>query len=293
MVDTGWQSHPYFTSRGYNVQPTVLGPGATFANRDENGHGTAESANIFAAAPDVVFKMVKMGGDAVGAFNMAASSVPRPHIISCSWGYSIQNGPLSPYLNTLAAAVSSAVASGITVIFSAGNGHFGFPGQHPDVISAGGVFMKQNGSLQASDYSSGFQSSIYQGRKVPDVCGLVGMRPKAAYIMLPLPEGCDIDTALAGGTHPNGDETTGSDGWAAISGTSAAAPQLAGVCALIKKKNMALTPKEIKKILMKSAIDVVNGNCFPQPGMNHPAQAGHDLATGAGLVNAFKAVSIA
>ena len=29
----------------------------------------------------------------------------------------------------------------LTVVFSAGNGHFGFPGQHPDVISAGGAFM--------------------------------------------------------------------------------------------------------------------------------------------------------
>ena len=38
-----------------------------------------------------------------------------------------------------------------------------------------------------------------------------------------------IDVGNAGGTHPNGDETANNDGWAAFSGTSAAAPQLAGV----------------------------------------------------------------
>ena len=42
-------------------------------------------------------------------------------------------------------------AKNIAVVFSAGNGHFGFPGQHPDVISAGGTFMRQDGTFIASD----------------------------------------------------------------------------------------------------------------------------------------------
>ena len=157
-----------------------------------------------------------------GAFNAAVGLAPD--IITCSWGSSVQNPPLSAANVVLAASVASAVAAGIVVVFSAGNGHWGFPGQHPDVISAGGVFMDAAGALRASDYASGFASNVYPGRNVPDLCGLVGMRPRAAYIMLPLQEGCEIDVDLAGGTHPNGDETPNNDGWAAISGTSAAAP---------------------------------------------------------------------
>ncbi|MBK7633087.1 MAG: hypothetical protein IPJ13_01525 [Saprospiraceae bacterium] len=42
---------------------------------------------------------------------------------------------------------------------------------------------------------------------MPDVSGLVA-NSWAAYIMLPIPDGCQIDTGSAGGTHPNGDETT-------------------------------------------------------------------------------------
>src|SRR3954468_7228831 len=58
MVDTGWQTHPFFTERGYRVDPTILGPGTINANVDDNGHGTGESANIFATAPDVTLKPI-------------------------------------------------------------------------------------------------------------------------------------------------------------------------------------------------------------------------------------------
>ncbi|MFZ1751883.1 MAG: S8 family serine peptidase, partial [Saprospiraceae bacterium] len=287
----GWQSHPFFTQRGYRILPTLLGPGATNAAIDPNGHGTGESANIFAAAPDITFRMVKNGVDAVGAFNIAANTNPKPHIISCSWGWSVQTpNQMTAYHQTLAAAIAAAVANGIIVVFSAGNGHFGFPGQHPLVISAGGVYKSPTGVNTASNYSSGFLSQIYAGRRVPDVSGLVGQLPRAAYIMLPIPDGCQIDTGSAGGTHPNGDETTTNDGWAAFSGTSAAAPQIAGVCALMKKKRSTLTPAQAKTILMKTAIDVTTGNCNPATG-GHPATVGPDLATGRGLVNALVAVT--
>lgn len=294
MVDTGWYEHPYFKNRGYNYMPTVLGPGASLPLQDQVGHGTAESANIFAVAPDVMFRMVKQGNDAVGDFNTAVNLVPRPHIISCSWGYDIPNGPLSPFLQTLAAAVANAVNLGIVVIFSAGNGHVGFPGQHPSVISAGGVFMHPDGvTLEASNYSSGFLSTIYPGRRVPDVCGLVGMKPKAAYIMLPLQANDVIDNSqAAGGAFPNSDETAANDGWASISGTSAAAPQIAGVCAILKQRKMALTPANIKTLLQNTAIDVKIGTCNATAlGPGNPATVGPDKATGFGLTNADAALS--
>lgn len=294
MCDSGWFKHPYFVGRGYRAAPVVLGPATSLPLKDESGHGTGESANIFATAPDVDFMPVKMSFvNSTGAFNAAIGL--GPNIITCSWGSST-NGPLSAADQVLAAAVAAAVSAGIIVIFSAGNGHAGFPGQHPDVISAGGVFMNPNETLQASNYSSGFLSQIYPGRRVPDVCGLVGMRPKAIYIMLPLEPGDQIDVGNAGGTHPNGDETTNSDGWGAFSGTSAAAPQLAGVAALIKQACPGLTPVQVRNIMKNTARDVTTGNANTVMGHlpgGHPATAGPDLATGHGLVDAHKAVMVA
>ena len=291
MVDSGFYRHPFFEARGYRVAPVTLGPGATLPLRDEIGHGTGESANIFAVAPDIELLPVKAANgtalvNTTGAFNAAVAL--SPHIITNSWGSSRQNGPLSAADQAMAASIAAAVASGIVVVFSAGNGHWGFPGQHPDVISAGGAYMSENGNLRASDYASGFMSNIYPGRRVPDLSGLVGMRPGAKYIMLPVEAGDLIDTDGAGGTHPNGDETARNDAWAAFSGTSAAAPQLAGAAALIKQACPRLTPAEVRDVLMRTARDVTTGTNHPNFGI--AAGIGPDAATGNGLVDAHRAV---
>jgi serine protease AprX len=324
MTDTGFWKHPYFTKRGYRIRPTTLGPATVNSLIDEDGHGTAESANIFAVAPNVDFMMVKQyfGDDettpftpnAIGAFNAAVAS--NPDVISCSWTTRGLPTPLTAAERLLSAAVANAVRQGIIVVFAAGNGHYGFPGEHPDVISAGGVFMRPDGSLEASNYASGFKSHIFPNRNCPDICGLVGLNPRAAYIMLPLPPHCDIDKELAVppvdrngvvrpeckgiNKYPCIDETLDNDGWAAISGTSAAAPQVAGICALMKQANPSITPVQAKEILKNSAVDVLEGYASvfdpdnPQgPEIPVPAGPGGDLATGNGFVDAFRAVTLA
>ena len=91
------------------------------------------------------------------------------------------------------------------------------------------------------------------------------MRPRAIYIMLPLEPGDSIDRGNSGGTHPNGDETANNDGWAAFSGTSAAAPQIAGVCALIKQACSRLTPAQVRDILKQTARDVTRRGIWRTP----------------------------
>lgn len=292
MVDSGHEAHPFFSRHGYRVAPVTLAPGAADPNRDADGHGTAESANIFALAPDAELLPIKMSAvNTTAAFNVAVSL--KPDIISVSWGGDVKPPATlgAPDL-ALSAAVSAAVRAGIVVIVASGNGEFSFPGMHPDVISVGGAFMERTGRLRASDYSSGFNAGyVYPGRHVPDVCGLVGMMPKAAYIMLPLPKGCRIDQMRAGGRHPYSDETSDYDGWAAISGTSAAAPQLAGAAALMLQACPTLTPHDVRAILVGTARDVKRGRSHPN--QDSKARGGRDLATGAGLIDAGRAVMAA
>ena len=293
MVDTGFQAHPFFTSRGYRVEPTVLGPGTADPEVDENGHGTGEAANVFAAAPGATLLPVKAATASGALVNVTAALTAAvaldPDIVTNSWGSDQPGPPLSAANQALAAAVAAAVADGVVVVFSAGNGSWGFPGQHPDVISAGGVYQEPDGSLRASDYSSGFVSRVYPGRRVPDVSGLVGLLPAAAYLMLPVPPGCAIDRDLAGGTHPEADETAPDDGWAAFSGTSAAAPQLAGVCALLAQAAPGTSPDRVREVLAATARDVTAGTNHPEFG--EPAGPGPDLATGPGLVDAAAALA--
>jgi hypothetical protein len=291
MVDSGWFRHPFFTARGYRSSPVVLGPGATRPKHDEIGHGTGESANVFAVAPDVSFTMVKTDFfNVVGAFNAAVAL--GPEIISCSWGSDVKNPPLDAIDQALAAAIANAVLSGIIVVFSAGNGHFGFPGQHPDVISAGGAYLQSGKPPEATEYASGFKSRVYPGRRVPDVSGLVGKPPGAVYIMLPVEPGDEIDYVFGEVPYPDGDATKVNDGWAAFSGTSAAAPQLAGACALMRQAWPQITPAQAKDILKTTARDVTKGKCAPRTG-GHRAGPGPDLATGHGIVDATKATLLA
>lgn len=295
MPDTGFYKHPFYSWHGYNYNST-LAPDAVDVDHDEVGHGTAEAANVFANAPNIDFVGVKMGINATLAFKAAADL--HPAVMTNSWGYSIQGPALPDWLRPLEAAVVEAVrVRGITVCFSAGNGHYGFPGQMPEVISVGGVWaeerlddMNADFELHASDYASSFESRVYPGRRVPDICGLVGMGPRGIYIMLPVEPGDSIDTDLAaGGAFPAGDETAPDDGWAVISGTSAASPQVAGVCALIKQVQPGLPPDLVKAVLKASARDVKQGSSA----MGEAAGRGVDGATGYGLVDAQKAYRLA
>ncbi|MFC5832689.1 S8 family serine peptidase [Nonomuraea insulae] len=293
MPDTGFYRHPFYDHHGYNFNAT-LAPDATRVQHDEHGHGTAEAANIFASARDVDFVGVKMGANATLAFKTASDLSPA--VMTNSWGYHLPGlATLPNFLRPLELAVIEAVRErGITVCFSAGNGHVAFPGMMPDVISVGGVFVDEtqvNGEfrLEASDYASSFDSLIYAGRHVPDVCGLVGKAPRALYIMLPVEPGDEIDTTLAGPGYPAKDGTAPDDGWAVISGTSAASPQVAGVCALLKQAQPGLSPALVKAILKASARDVTDG----KSAMGQVAGDGYDGPTGSGLVNAEAAYRLA
>jgi subtilisin family serine protease len=284
MIDSGHYSHPFFNYHGYRTLGVLLGPGTSDPGQDTLGHGTGESANIFAAAPDCQLRPIKGLNDPTGDFNVAVASTPAPKVMTNSWGYDVDypGFVLTPYLLTLQAAVANAVASGIVVCFSGGNGQRSFPGSHPDVVSVGGVHVNYPGlDLEASSYASSFDSSIYPGRHVPDLCGLtgrsvsVGGSAKAPSHMLPVQPGCTLDGILP---------STGAinDGWGLFSGTSAASPLVAGVAALMRAKDPSKTPAQIKQALIKSATDVKAGSSA----MGDAAGPGWDKATGAGLVDA-------
>ena len=284
MIDTGHHGHPFFGYRGYRVLKTLLAPGASDPSDDTNGHGTGESANIFACAPDCRLRPVKMANDTVGAINTALNSSPKPQVLTNSWGYSLDHpgSSIPNWLKPLEAAVANAVAQGVVVCFSAGNGHKAFPGSHPDVISVGGahVNLPDVSDIEASSYASSFNSTWYPGRACPDVCGLTGKRVninggKAPSLLLPVQEGAALDGI---------DPTTGSssDGYGLFSGTSAACPQVAGIVALMLEKDASLTPAKVKEVLKKSARDIKKGTT----GNGDTAVSGPDLATGAGLADA-------
>jgi subtilisin family serine protease len=115
---------------------------------------------------------------------------------------------------------------------------------------------------------------------------------------MPTQPGSDLDKEFFNNGAPNrshtthapyGDETQPDDGWLVASGTSSAAPQIAGICTLMKQVNPGLGPNTIRRILMDTAIDITAGHASPFTG-SYPATSRNDIATGAGLADCAAAV---
>jgi subtilisin family serine protease len=285
MIDSGFQwSHPYFASKSYNVKVSL----PVDSDQDTNGHGTGESANFLAIAPKARLHGLSMD-DIVEAFQVCRDDL-GVQIISNSWGSRLAtDGPdatWDPYWSLVQAEIALCAQQGIIVLFSGGNGGMSFTASMPETISVGGVFVDSAGTRRASDYASSFDSEWWPDEHVPEVCGLVGMKPRAVYIALPIPSGCEIDRSLGGGKYPQADETGKTDGWGVFSGTSAACPQAAGVVALILSKHPNADLNEVRQRLSR-AVDVTEG----VSSMGDSAGAGYDAATGYGLVDAEQACS--
>lgn len=288
MADSGFMLHPWFIRAGARLIPTEA-PGSGPADIDASGHGTGEAANVFAIAPDCTVYGVKHGSSAAATLETCIDQ--NPDIMTNSWGFDIDHQSRSMLQNQdpnmffelldIEAVIADAVSKGITVMFSAGNGHRAFPASHPDVIAIGGVTVNEDGSLEASSYASAFDSQLYPGQSIPDFCGIVGRSepsPQSGHIMLPVPPTSNLD----GENFPSGTVGTG---WGIFSGTSAACPQAAGAAALLKQISKSLTPGQIRQILAARAVDVTDG----RTATGVTASTGKDLATGTGLIDALRA----
>lgn len=288
MTDSGFGRHPFFEQYGFDIQ-RVNTPLTSHPETDASGHGTGESANCLVIAPDCSFVGVKHDDYSAEALETAIATAPR--IITNSWGWNIDTQSLSSLqasdpnqfneITDIANIIGDAVEDGIAVVFSGGNGHLAFPACLPDVIAVGGAFVDAAGGARASSYASSFISQLYPSRRVPDICGIVGdsgTAPLRGHIMLPVPNGSELEGE-------NLPQSAASGGWGIFSGTSAAAPQVAGLIALMLSVHGTLTPAEIKSILQATARDVIGGSTAH----GETAVLGADLATGSGLVDALQA----
>ncbi len=217
---------------------------------DDDGHGTHVSGIIagngfssrgkyMGIAPDANIIGVKVLRDD-GSGNISDVIAGIQWVVDNKEKYNIKvltlslgTKPKNKYENDpLCQAVDAAVASGITVTVAAGNSGpnpstITSPAISPNVITVGACDDRkasQPGNITIADFSSA--GPTQEGFKKPDI--------------------------LAPGVGINSLANKASE-YKELSGTSMAAPVVAGCAALLYEKNPQMTPLEIKKIIMDNA----------------------------------------
>ena len=247
---------------------------------DEADHGTSVAGNIGAVgnnnigvigiAPNVKIMPINGGNSVIeraAAIRLAINKGAR--IINNSWGW--VGAPSVEIEN----AIADALQAGVVVLFAAGNGpdrppftyDVAFPGrltENYDLICVGATSMTDEHKSAASSDGEFSWGSSYIGPG-PDVCA-------------PGPWSYTTDRIGKLG-YNDGSDGIDADYCTNFGGTSSSCPKVTGVVALMLSANPELTPAEVKNILKKSADDI--------------DKPGFDDKTGAGRVNAFKAVRMA
>ncbi len=276
VIDSGVDlGHPDLNLvTGYNADGTVGGgPDANYPD----AHGTACAGNVGAignnnagvvgVAPGVKIMPINNGGEtATMATALDVAVLRGAKILSNSWGW--VGAPSTDITN----AVNDALSAGRIVVFAAGNGpdrapwtyEVAFPGSltgSSDVISVGASSpTDEHKSASSSDGEFAWGSSY------------IGAGPD---IVAPGPWSYTTDIRGAAG-YNDGSKLADPAYNPAFGGTSSSAPKVSGIVALMLSGNPHLTPGQVKSILASTADDI------DAPGL--------DDKTGAGRVNAFKAV---
>lgn len=255
---------------------------------DFDGHGTSVVANLLAVAPKVQVRVVR-ALPCTGGVCEALETIDQwqPDVITCSLGLLIERWRVRrPELGPLQASILQAVQRGIVVLFAAGNApdkdedgdreneehedadKIVYEAQVPGTISVGGAYFKQ-GLLSVSDIAHGFPEAFVPGdridklRAVPTVCGLCGPGD-SNFMWVPVVK------------------RESENLWKLANGTSLAAPQVAGLCALLQQRAPGITRGQTETILRATATPVDEGKSAQK-------EAAKD-ATGAGLVNIKRAL---
>jgi serine protease AprX len=265
------QINPYDDhGHGSHVASTILGDGSGSAPLAARLRGVAPAAQVYAA------KVLDADGVGDSSGIIAAIDwcvVQGVDIINMSLG--VPGG--SDGQDALSLAANAAVEAGVVVVVAAGNAGdapstIGSPGA-ADLVVTVGAAAEWSGDPSDPDEAIWTSLGVYpapfssrgpalDGDIKPDILG------PGVTIAAALGDYQGIYAAIFGCVN---------DCYIELSGTSMAAPYVAGAVALMLEANPTLTPAQVAQALYATAQD-------------HSPEPGKDNATGHGLVDAFAAI---
>lgn len=321
VVDVGVDgTHPDFQAPGklvgnYRATPAGVIPAPYTvepAARDAAGHG-AHVAGIAAGngqvsggqyrgvAPDASLYSFGMYNGAISSAAVAfdwilqngATQDPPIRIVNNSWHCDSDSCPevLNPEMLHVQLATRLA-ESGVTVTWAAGN----------TSATAGndGVFSSTNaeihnptpGIIGVANYADSQGST--SGRR--DLCVYTSSSRGASSDARTWPDlaapGTNVMSVWGIAASENSRLPTGANSYKALTGTSMAAPHVAGIVALMLEANPSLTPAEVEYLLKSTADELSCGVPSVRADVTHPYDDSNHIE-GHGLVDAFAVVEAA
>jgi serine protease AprX len=249
---------------------------------DDNGHGTHVSAILAGdgdesgglyrgVAPGVSIAAVKVldaslqgqSATVLEGFDWVLKNRSALGIRMIVLSMQTAAGACSDGTEALSAAIDNATAVGLLVVVAAGNRgpgmcSIGSPAAAASALTVGAMADTGEGGFQLAPFSS--RGPTLDGRIKPDVVG----------------PGVEITSAKR------------VSGYEPRSGTSMAAPFVAGVAALMLDVNPSLTPQQLKAMIMNTATDWGRGGDNTAAGSSGP-----DIDYGAGRLDAYAAIRAA
>ncbi|AWK76386.1 hypothetical protein CBI38_33735 (plasmid) [Rhodococcus oxybenzonivorans] len=255
ILDTGVDvSHPSLAGLGIGAQQDMTG---TAVRRDDRGHGTycagivasshTKYRGIAPGATVVDIRVMDGTGTAQpswGVAGLAAAVTAGADVANSSWGFSHKDGEWEDPDGScvLCVAADQSTALGVLNVVAAGNSGEDICGSYDTMICCPG--MANNvltvGSTEDDDTLSSFSSTgeTPDGRLKPEV----------------LAPGGDIGSLKATGIPTLPGAMTVEPGIIRAGGTSAAAPHIAGVAALILAKNPNLIPRQVARLIIVNTL---------------------------------------
>ncbi len=259
------RKHPYDDAgHGTFVAGLIAGDGSASLPVEDGGWATTQFRGVAPAADVVAVKVLDRFGQGRASTVIAGIAWVIAHkdelgirVLNVSIGGN-PSGPTAE--DPMAQAVEAAWKAGIVVVCAAGNeGEFGpggvlSPGNDPAVITVGASDTRQTadvGDDAVCAYSS-IGPTLYDEVAKPDLVApgnrLVSLRERASYIDRTFPENVVPVAEYAPDAPPSVKSA-----YFRLSGTSTAAPVVAGAAALLLEQDPSLTPDDVKVRLLRSA----------------------------------------